>query len=156
MSFVALLAAASRDASSGVVSLSKGHPGANSVAVENDDCVPDDAMSARSLVHHISEYLFDLFDANCTAEYHRIANFEREAVELFIGWDTQQEYTNAQHEKYDEFKRMFEEMVGGEIIRNGWELEAFVKEVGRMRDGEGGVGEGFEANDEEIAGELCV
>merc|ERR1712046_110328 len=34
----------------------------------------------ESILHKVSEYLFDLFDANCMDEYHTLDRFESQAI----------------------------------------------------------------------------
>jgi hypothetical protein len=38
-----------------------------------------------SILHGVSEYIFDLFDANCMEEYQRMEEIEKNAMDLFDG-----------------------------------------------------------------------
>jgi len=88
------------------------------------------------LLRDISEYLFDIFDANCTEAYKIVAKLENEAVELFlqaglVECEEEKEYPLGVHDKYQEFRSVFEDLVGGEIQRLGFTMEDFVESVRR-------------------------
>ncbi|GMI62016.1 hypothetical protein ScalyP_jg1828 [Parmales sp. scaly parma] len=66
------------------------------------------------ILKEVAEFLFDLFDANCTNDFKIIAQFETESVELFIEENVPDkfefEFTRKMYSKWQEFKVLFESL----------------------------------------------
>ena len=69
----------------------------------------DEVSEDDELLEKLSEYLFDIFDANCMEEFHLIERFEREAIKEFL--DLEDEYTLKQFTIHQEFLRLFENIL---------------------------------------------
>jgi hypothetical protein len=82
---------------------------------------------AVDVVHLMSEYLFDLWDANCMAEYHRLQAFEDKAFPQFE--PAVDEYSFAQEDLHKEFVQMVEGMTEGLLQENGVSSEDFYEKV---------------------------
>jgi hypothetical protein len=69
------------------------------------------------ILRELNEYLFDLFDANCMEDYHKIDKFEQEALKLFDSEDfitnPYYEFSHEQYAKHQEFLCLFESLVEG-------------------------------------------
>ena len=84
-------------------------------------------IDGHEMIHLMSEYLFDLWDANCMEAYHRISEFEERAAREF---DPEvEEFTFAQEALHKEFCQLFEELTEGFISENGFTLEQFYEEA---------------------------
>eukprot|EP00937_MAST-01D_sp_MAST-1D-sp2_P003806 g3806.t1 len=82
---------------------------------------------ADGIIHMVSEYLFDLFDANCMDDYHTMQAFEERAWPKF---DPEvEEYTFEQQELHKEFCALFEKLTEGFIREQGYSIEQFYAEV---------------------------
>lgn len=86
--------------------------------------------SGDDIVHKVSEYLFDLWDANCMEDYHKINNFEERAA---LSFDPEvEEFTFAQEALHKEFCSLFEEITEGFIKEHGYSLKDFYDESRRL------------------------
>ena len=86
------------------------------------------ATAARDgIIHKVSEYLFDLFDANCMEDYHTMQQFEEKAWRKFD--PDVEEYTFEQQELHKEFCELFERLTEGFITSEGYSVEQFYAEV---------------------------
>eukprot|EP01038_Epipyxis_sp_PR26KG_P007358 gene7358-10028_t len=65
----------------------------------------------KKLIFDLSEYLFDLFDANMMEEFHQIELLESNAMEYFSGCEIGCEYTHKQYELHGEFVKLFEILI---------------------------------------------
>ena len=85
------------------------------------------ADAQNGIIHKVSEYLFDLFDANCMEDYHTMQKFEEKAWRKF---DPEvEEYTFEQQELHKEFCELFERLTEGFITSEGYSVEQFYAEV---------------------------
>jgi The ARF-like 2 binding protein BART len=80
---------------------------------DSERAVPDPAKEAANykLLDDMTEYLFDLFDANMMPEFQQIQAFEDRAVLAFDGRDGQDEYTLEQSRLHGEFLSLFESLL---------------------------------------------
>lgn len=62
-----------------------------------------------NILRELSEFLFDIFDANCMEEYTILDEFERKAMSAFDGDFV--EFTHEQHQMHGEFMRLFESLI---------------------------------------------
>ena len=81
---------------------------------EENESKPIDSAKKKSsrILHELNEYLFDLFDANCMEDFHKMDKFEQEAVKLFDSEEfisnANYEFSHEQYGKHQEFLRLFE------------------------------------------------
>ena len=80
---------------------------------ENDDC---NIRNRDSILWKVSEYLFDLFDANCLDGYKKIEEFEDRILKHFI--DDNDEYTFEQERCHREFLDLFESLIEKFLTEN--------------------------------------
>ena len=69
------------------------------------------------ILEKLSEYLFDLFDANLMDDYKRMEAFEQKACQIFD--PDEEEYNFEQTEMHEKFKQLFEELTENFLIENG-------------------------------------
>jgi hypothetical protein len=70
------------------------------------------SITQDDVIFKVSEYLFDLFDANCTDAYKRIDDFENRALKAFEDYEND-EYTFEQENLHRQFLALFEELIEG-------------------------------------------
>lgn len=93
---------------------------------ENDD-------ENLSIFYKLSEYLFDLFDANCLEDFKTIEKFEEAAIEAFENFDNQ-EYTLEQHKLHGEFLGLFESLIEKFLTTEGYDIDNFYEQLrGHLR-----------------------
>ena len=80
--------------------------------------------SKENLVSQCSEYIFDLFDANCLDDYKTMEAFETMALDAFTDFDTT-EITFEQEALHKEFLELFERLIGGFLKENNCSVEEF-------------------------------
>lgn len=83
--------------------------------------------AGAAVLNDVSEYLFDLYDANCMEEFHVIEQFESRAVDAFD--PDQQEFTLEQFRLHQELCTIFEGFVGKFIANYGHTMESFYQLV---------------------------
>lgn len=79
----------------------------------------DESFEVSKILNDLSEYLFDLFDANCMEEYKRIEDFEAKAMLAFQDSFATEEYTFEQESLHKEFMNLFEELIHKFLIAEG-------------------------------------
>ena len=102
-----------------------------------------------SIIHKVSEYLFDLFDANCMEEYHLLQRFEAKAWPKFD--PDEDEYTFEQQDLHKEFCALFESLTEKFILSEGYSIERFYKVVAREAEKRKGQGTARDAVGGEVA-----
>ena len=95
---------------------------------------PLDAAAAAELVNLVSEYLFDLFDANLMDEFLALEKFEVDCADAFD--PDAEEFTFAQERLHREFVGMMEGYVEAYIAGLGRSLDDFYEAVRLQRDEE--------------------
>jgi hypothetical protein len=70
------------------------------------------SITQDDVIFKVGEYLFDLFDANCTDAYKRIDDFENRALKAFEDYEND-EYTFEQENLHRQFLALFEELIEG-------------------------------------------
>ncbi len=88
------------------------------------------AEEEQELLEAMTEYLFDLFDANCTEGYKRLAEIEEEAMSLFKTNDSQ-EYTLEMSAMHDKFVSTFESLMEGFLVEQGISNDQFYSMLAR-------------------------
>jgi hypothetical protein len=111
----------------------------NSVSsrIENwgsDDSDDEGGGKRSSIIWKVSEYLFDLFDANLMDGYKKIAAFEEKAVVHFmsntrIEINTTCEFTIEQEMLHREFLDLFESLIEDYLSKEGYKISQFYTEV---------------------------
>ena len=91
-----------------------------------------DPDKAAELVNLVSEYLFDLFDANMMEEFHVLEDFEIRHMEFFD--PDSEEFTFKQEELHTEFVKLMEGYVEKYIEKEGYTLEQFYEAVHAQHD----------------------
>lgn len=81
------------------------------------------------IMEKVTEYLFDLFDANCMEDFHRIERFEMAAISKFE--DESEEFTFEQNDLHREFVALFEELIENFLKTENVTIEEFYDEVKR-------------------------
>jgi|EP00945_MAST-04E_sp_MAST-4E-sp1_P006308 hypothetical protein len=69
------------------------------------------------ILEKLSEYLFDLFDANLTKDFQKMEAFEQKACQIFD--PNEEEYNFQQTEMHEQFKLLFEELTESFLTENG-------------------------------------
>ncbi|RYY84682.1 hypothetical protein EON63_08705 [archaeon] len=106
--------------------------------------------SARKVTHHspsesssgpkkppilqdLSEYLFDLFDANCMPEFQEIERFEEKALKSFDSEDVEgkyaDEYTHEQYMLHQDFLALFEKFIGNFLTHHNYTFDDLYTEL---------------------------
>lgn len=80
---------------------------------------------AREIVDDLSEYLFDMWDANLTRDFKRIAEFESSVCLAFSKYSEGDEFTLEQGEAHAKYCGLFESLTEGYLASKGWSPEAF-------------------------------
>lgn len=92
-------------------------------------------VSKRSnIVWKVSEYLFDLFDANLLDGYKKIERFEDSCMDYFIETLESQEYTFRQEKMHKEFLAIFEGLIEDYLSTLGYSPDMFYREVDVYRE----------------------
>ena len=73
------------------------------------------------ILEKLSEYLFDLFDANLTKDFQKMEAFEQKACQIFD--PNEEEYNFQQTEMHEQFKLLFEELTESFLTENGCNRE---------------------------------
>ena len=80
------------------------------------------------ILEKLSEYLFDLFDANMMEDYAKMEKFEIRALEHFTNVDDT-EFTHEQHALHNEFVALFEQLIEGFLAAEGYSIDDFYTEL---------------------------
>ena len=97
---------------------------------------PEGPVDPGGILEKLTEYLFDLFDANCTEDFKKMEAFEKRAVLAFDPDD--EEYTLAQTELHTEFQQLFEALTGTFLKTEGYTCEqvyAIAEKAMKIGDG---------------------
>ena len=89
-------------------------------------------IASQTIVEKVSEYLFDLFDANLTEDFKKMQAFEKLAIKAFN--PDIEEYTFKQEELHQEFCSLFEQLVGSFLKKEGYTYEEFYEEAKKSID----------------------
>ena len=103
------------------------------------DLSPGDEKKGRDLklLERASEYLFDIFDANCMEEYHILNNFEERALRSFPDHESE-EISFEQERLHGEFLGIFENLLEKFILNDesGVSIADFYDQVKRQYHGQ--------------------
>ena len=110
-----------------IASKGDGQTEAKAASAEPKAEAKQDRVGGHEIIHLVSEYLFDLWDANCMDAYHKVSEFEERAARQFD--PDVEEYTFEQEALHKEFCVLFEELTEGYIKENGYTLEQFYEEA---------------------------
>lgn len=80
------------------------------------------------ILSKFSEYLFDLFDANCMADFKRIEEFEKLAIKEFRNFN-EKEFTHRQYQLHEEFLVLFESLIEGFLQAENYSVDSFYSEL---------------------------
>lgn len=138
------------------VDFERAYPGvvaaAAAAAQARRDSDDSDSEDDENILHKVSEYLFDLFDANCMDGYKQIDAFENECLPAFD--PDEDEYTFEQQRMHERFVELFERLCEDYLKEEGFTNERFYDEVRRAMAMEaGGRGRGRGGQDKENANE---
>jgi hypothetical protein len=90
------------------------------------------------ILRELNEYLFDLFDANCMEDFHKMERFEQEAVKMFDSEDfisnPNYEFSHEQYAKHQEFLSLFESLVESFLGSFQYTPEMLYSEIERYGD----------------------
>lgn len=91
---------------------------------------------SSSIMSKLSEYLFDLFDANCMADFHRMEAFELTALRSFEDSfaSPYSEFTHEQHLLHEQFLQLFEELIEGFLRQEHYSAEEFYEQLAQHLD----------------------
>ncbi|KAJ1410770.1 hypothetical protein B484DRAFT_186660 [Ochromonadaceae sp. CCMP2298] len=84
------------------------------------------------ILDKLSEYLFDLFDANAMEDFAVMERFERRAVESFRQYE-RAEFTHEQHALHAEFVSIFERLIEGFLHSEDYSVQDFHEELVHFR-----------------------
>lgn len=97
---------------------------------EARDLSPVLRESGSNLLQRASEYIFDIFDANCMEEYHIINNFEDRAMKAFPYEDIEKdEITFEQDRLHNEFLVIFEGLLERFVTSENISIAEFYDQV---------------------------
>lgn len=85
-----------------------------------------------SVLEKLSEYLFDLFDANLMDDFKTIEAFERRAQKSFEQHQ-QTEYTIQQHSLHMEFLELFEQLIDKFLHKEGYNAEYMYDQISKYQ-----------------------
>ena len=84
--------------------------------------------NTATIMEKMSEYLFDLFDANCMDEYKLIEDFENKALLSFQDFQSE-EFTFEQQKLHNEFLELFEQLLEGFLKQENITISQFYDDV---------------------------
>ena len=82
-------------------------------------------INSQTIIEKVSEYLFDLFDANLTEDFKKMQAFEVQAVQAFD--PNVDEFTFEQEKLHQKFCELFEELVSEFLKKKGIRMKNFMK-----------------------------
>lgn len=94
----------------------------------------EQGAARRSILWKVSEFLFDLFDANLLDGYKKIENFENSCMECFIATLDSEEYTFSQEGMHKQFLLIFEGLIEEFLATQGCSVDTFYKEIDAYKD----------------------
>ena len=74
----------------------------------------------RMIVHEVSEFLFDLFDANCLPAFKAIEALEHQYCRHFSVWEEGAELSHVMHDAWSRFTTLFEKLMEDFLREHGW------------------------------------
>ena len=89
-------------------------------------------INSQTIIEKVSEYLFDLFDANLTDDFKKMQAFEVQAVQAFD--PNVDEFTFEQEKLHKKFCELFEELVSEFLKKEGYTYEEFYEEAKKAID----------------------
>jgi len=104
----------------------------NRMSIEVSNASMQDTRPA--IMFKLSEYLFDLFDANCMADFHRMEKFELTALRSFEESSPHSEFTHEQHRLHEQFLELFEELIEGFLRQENYSVEEFYQQLALYLD----------------------
>ena len=104
----------------------------NSIKKKSEAELYREFIASQTIVEKVSEYLFDLFDANLTEDFKKMQAFEKLAIKAFN--PDIEEYTFKQEELHQEFCSLFEQLVGSFLKKEGYTYEEFYEEAKKSID----------------------
>mmetsp|Transcript_13952 Transcript_13952/g.13476 ORF Transcript_13952/g.13476 Transcript_13952/m.13476 type:complete len:255 (-) Transcript_13952:1002-1766(-) len=123
-------------------------------------------LNKMTILEKCSEYLFDLFDANLTPEYHKINNIQEKAIKCFGSSITDKddtEYTFEQQNIHDEFKEVFEKLISDFLYDEKISIDEFHHDLQKHFHGPSGyktslLGQKGDRKQTELANEIldCI
>ena len=120
-------------------------------APPKDEAEGDDG----DIVERVSEFLFDIFDANLMDEYKEIERFEGSAERAFVDsategdGDEDVEFTHEQYALHSQFAALFERLTEQFLAKEGFTPERFYEVVRRQQRAEKADAEAGRAGDRE-------
>jgi hypothetical protein len=71
------------------------------------------SFDVSKILHDLNEYLFDLFDANCMEDYHKMEAFESRAMMAFMEQKERKDsdYDLLHYQLHQEFLQLFEQLI---------------------------------------------
>jgi hypothetical protein len=90
----------------------------NSSKTSKQTTTPSPSPSNEELCELFSEFLFDIFDANCMEEFKQIEKLELAHCSLFAQWNKGDEFTLQQGDAHHEFVHLFEQLCSEFLIQN--------------------------------------
>ena len=91
---------------------------------------PEDAQ-VREIVHELSEFLFDIFDANCLPAYQAIEAVEQKFCRHFATWEKGEELDHVMHDAWTRFTCLFEKLVEDFLREHDWTNEVVYRAAKR-------------------------
>jgi len=89
-----------------------------------------DSKQHSSVIENFAEYLFDLFDANCMEDFHRMEAFENRALQHFADISNDNgEYSLIHTALHREFLSLFEELLQNFLSTEGVTIDEFYTEL---------------------------
>ena len=113
-----------------------------------DEKIDDEEEHNDIIFYELSEYLFDLFDANCMEEFHILNEYEEKAIELLTEEDygnsdsddggegkneAVKEFTLEQYNLHQQFLSKFEGILENFLTENGYTIESFYQQMERKK-----------------------
>jgi hypothetical protein len=83
--------------------------------------IADDKV--RLIVHELSEFLFDIFDANCLPAFKAIEALEHQYCRHFAAWEKGEELSHVMHDAWSRFTALFEKLIEAFLRDHGWSNE---------------------------------
>jgi hypothetical protein len=107
-------------------------PASNGANKQTDVQSKREYNNKSDILDKLSEYLFDLFDANVMADYIKMEKFEMRALESFQKLEDD-EFTHEQHALHCEFVSLFEELIEEFLKAEGYTIDVFYDELVHFR-----------------------
>lgn len=85
--------------------------------IQTESCTDE---QVREIVHELSEFLFDIFDANCLPAYQAIESLEKSYCKHFSSWEPDDEFTHVMHDAWTRFTLLFEKLIEDFLKNHSW------------------------------------